>query len=205
MSARPPWDDEAKDKARQKWQCLSTETVFENPWLRLEASQCIAPTGHECHYGVVRFKNLAVGVVPLFDDGTVALVGQSRFALSAYSWEIPEGGVPFSEDPLEGAKRELREETGFVARHWQEILQLDLSNSVTDEAAICYLAWGLEAHEAKPDETESFEYVRIPFKDLLEAVIKGQVRDALTVASSLRLYHMLRSGTLDAALARVLD
>ncbi|ESQ76599.1 NUDIX hydrolase [Asticcacaulis sp. AC402] len=197
----PPWDDEAAAAKRANWKSLRHQVVFENPWLRIESHDVIAPTGRECHYGLVRFANRAVGVLPLFDDGTVALVGQARFALGTFSWEMPEGGVPAGEDTLDGAKRELREETGYTADHWQEILRFDMSNSVTDEVAVLYLATGLKPGETEPDETENLVAARVPFSQLLKAVIMGQVRDGLTVASVLRVHHMAVSGELPAHLA----
>ena len=192
----PPWDSEDKLATRPKWQKVKMETVFQNPWITIESHDVIAPTGRPAHYGLVRFNNRAVGVLPLYDDGTVPLVGQARFAIGSYSWEMPEGGVPFGEDPLDGARRELREETGLIAENWQEILQFDMSNSVTDEVAVCYLATGLSEAETEPDDTEAFAYARVPFRDLLEAVKNQQVRDALTVVSVLRVYHMAMTGEL---------
>lgn len=192
----PPWDTPEKAAARTPWQTLRHHTAFENPWLRIESHDAVAPTGRPAHYGLVHFHNRAIGVLPLHDDGTVSLVGQHRFPHGRYSWEIPEGGSPHAEDPLDGAKRELREETGLVASDWREILQLDLSNSVTDEACTLYLAMGLSQRDAEPDDTEVFEYARVPFSHLLKAVIMGQVRDSLTVASVLRLHHMCATGEL---------
>ena len=196
-NALPPWDDADKAAARKTWTRVGQDVVvFENPWIRIETCDVLAPTGHPAKYGVVRFANKAVGVLPLYDDGTVSLVGQSRFALGTFSWEMPEGGVPFGEDSLTGAKRELREETGMEAANWQEILQFDMSNSVTDEVAIIYLATSLTQGERAPDETEVFDYARVPFKDVLAAVTKGQIRDGLTVAAVLRVYHMAMTGEL---------
>ncbi|MGA9657593.1 MAG: NUDIX hydrolase [Asticcacaulis sp.] len=162
----------------------------------MECHDAIAPTGTPANYGVVRFHNRAVGILPLFDDASVLLVGQSRFAVNSFSWEMPEGGVPFDEDPLAGAKRELREEAGLVASNWQDVLHMDMSNSVTDEVAICYLATGLSETEVEPDDTEVFEYARVPFKDVLEAIKNHQIRDSLTVVTVLRVYHMAVTGDL---------
>ena len=193
----PPWDDAERAAKRKVWTRTGDDVVvFENPWIRIETSEVLAPTGHPAKYGVVRFANKAVGVLPLFDDGTVSLVGQARFALGTFSWEMPEGGVPYGEDSLDGAKRELREETGLEAARWQDILQFDMSNSVTDEVAVIYLATGLSEGEGAPDETEAFDYARVPFMDVLNAVTKGQIRDGLTVAAVLRVYHMAMTGEL---------
>lgn len=196
----PPWDSTASAATRAGWQTVTRDAVFQNPWIRVESCDVIAPTGHPAHYGLVRFANRAIAVFPLHDDGTVPLVGQMRYALDAYSWEIPEGGAPHDEAPIDGAKRELLEETGLVANEFYQILEMDLSNSVTDEHATCFLATGLTQGAASPDDTERFEYARVPFSQLLEAVIKGQVRDALTVACTLRVYHMAVKGELAAHL-----
>ncbi|ESQ79836.1 NUDIX hydrolase [Asticcacaulis sp. YBE204] len=200
----PPWDSAERDAKRPRWRADDIRVDHDSPWMRLEVSPAIAPTGRRTEYGVVRFGNRAVGVLPLHDDGTVTLVGQMRFAFDAWSWEMPEGGVPFNEHMPDGARRELREETGLIAANLREILQMDMSNSITDEVAVCYLATGLTATETEPDDTENLEIARVPFKDVLEAVIKGQIRDALTVATVLRVYHMAVTGALPEALARLI-
>jgi len=192
----PPWDTPDAAAKRRGWTTLTLDVPFETPWLRVERSDVVAPTGNPAKYGVVRFKNRAIAVFALHDDGTVPLVGQMRYPLGRYSWEIPEGGAPLNEDPADGARRELREETGLVAAELRQILTFDISNSVTDEVAVCFLATGLSEAEVEPDETESFEYARVPFSHLLKAVINGQVRDGLTVASVLRVHHMAVTGEL---------
>jgi len=197
MTDLPPWDSEDKARSRTPWTRRGADqVVFRNPWITVETCEVTAPTGHPATYGVVRMANLAIGVLPLFDDGTVAMVGQARFALANYSWEMPEGGAPMDEDPLDGARRELREETGLVAARYEEVLRMELSNSVTDERAICYLATGLTPGETEPDPTEAIEHARVPFREVLAAIEKGQVRDALTVATVLRVYHMAVEGRL---------
>jgi 8-oxo-dGTP pyrophosphatase MutT (NUDIX family) len=186
------------------WTRLSERTVFENPWLRLTEHEAVAPTGRPAQYGLVGMKNLALAILPLHDDGTVILVGQHRFAFADYSWEIPEGGGPLDVDPLESAKRELAEETGLQAAEWRQVLRLQLSNSITDERAVGYVALGLseatEAHHA--DDTEALTMVRVPFREALDAALAGHLQDVLTVAMLLRAYHMAREGALPGALAR---
>ncbi|MFT3998184.1 MAG: NUDIX hydrolase [Asticcacaulis sp.] len=200
----PPWDTEDRNAVRPRWQPRNVRVVHDSPWIALELSEPIAPTGNEARYGLIRFKNRAVGVLPLHDDGSVTMVGQMRYAFDAYSWEMPEGGVPFDEDMSDGARRELREEVGLEAAELVEVLQMDLSNSVCDEVAVCYLATGLSAAQTDWDDTESLETARIPFKDVLEAVIKGQIRDSLTVATVLRVYHMAVTGALPARLSALI-
>jgi 8-oxo-dGTP pyrophosphatase MutT (NUDIX family) len=185
------------------WQPGVARLAFESAWIRVTDQEAVAPTGRPARYGLVHFKNLAVAVLPIHDDGTVTLVGQHRFPHADYSWEIPEGGAPLDEDPLEGAKRELAEETGLVAADWREVLRTQLSNSVTDERMIGYLALGLtEAGEAyDADETEAIALVRAPFREVLDAAMAGHMPDMLTVAMLLRGYHMAREGALPGALA----
>ena len=202
MSQKPGW----LRPHGQPWKPGGERLVYENAWIRVSHHEPTAPTGRPAQYGLVSFKNLAIAVLPLHDDGTVTLVGQNRFPFADYSWELPEGGSPHGEDPLDGAKRELAEETGLMAREWRKVLQLQLSNSVTDERAIGYLALGLSegdgGHEA--DETEAIALARVPFREALDAALAGHMEDALTVAMLLRAYHMAREGALPDALTRVM-
>jgi 8-oxo-dGTP pyrophosphatase MutT (NUDIX family) len=188
------------------WKRGPERVVYDNPWIKVTEHAATAPTGRPAIYGVVSFKNLAIAVLPIHDDGTVILVGQNRFALLDYSWEVPEGGSPVGEDPLEGARRELAEETGLVAASWREVLRAQLSNSVTDERAIGYLAMGLSdggpGHHQ--DDTEDLAIVRVPFREALDAALAGHMEDVLTVAMLLRAYHMAREGALPGALSRAM-
>lgn len=189
------------------WTPGEERTVFESAWIRVTEQTAVAPTGRPSPYGLVRFKNLAVAVLPLHDDGTVTLVGQHRFPFMAYSWEVPEGGAPLGEDPLDGAKRELAEETGLVAAEWREILNTQLSNSVTNERMVGYLATGLSPAAVNPhsaDETEAITLVRAPFREALAAAVAGHLPDMLTVAMLLRGHHMAVEGSLPGALSRAM-
>jgi 8-oxo-dGTP pyrophosphatase MutT (NUDIX family) len=188
------------------WGRGAVREVYDNPWIRVTHHEATAPTGRPAQYGVVSFKNLAIAVLPLHDDGTVTIVGQNRFALADYSWEIPEGGSPLHQDPLDGARRELAEETGLAARDWRKVLQVQLSNSVTDERAVGYIALGLYPSEEAwaPDESEDLQLARVPFRELLDAALAGHIADVLTVAMLLRAYHMAREGLLPDALARAM-
>jgi len=188
------------------WKPGTERVAFESAWITVTDQQATAPTGRLAQYGMVRFKNLAVAVLPIHEDGTVTLVGQHRFPLGDYSWELPEGGAPLDEDPLDGAKRELAEETGLAAAEWREVLRTQLSNSVTDERMVGYLALGLsEAQTAhRADDTEAIALVRAPFREALDAALAGYLPDMLTVAMLLRGYHMAREGSLPGALARAM-
>jgi 8-oxo-dGTP pyrophosphatase MutT (NUDIX family) len=202
MPERPEWLVEHGPR----WRRGPARPVYDNPWIRVTEYDAIAPTGRSALYGVVGFKNLAIAILPLHDDGAVTLVGQHRFPAADYSWELPEGGGALDADPLEGAKRELREETGLEARDWREVMRLQLSNSVTDERAVGYLATGLSPTKRPytTDDTELLGLARVPFREALEAALAGDLQDALTVAMLLRGYHMAREGALPRALARAM-
>jgi 8-oxo-dGTP pyrophosphatase MutT (NUDIX family) len=202
MSQKPAW----MRPHGLPWKRGRERTVYENPWIRVSHHEATAPTGRPAQYGLVSFKNLAIAVLPLHEDGTVTVVGQNRFALADYSWELPEGGSPLAEDPLDGAKRELAEETGLAAADWRKVLQVQLSNSVTDERAVGYLALGLSRSDGAHahDDSEDIQLARVPFGELLQAALAGHIEDVLTVAMLLRAYHMAREGQLPDALARVM-
>ena len=188
------------------WRVRSTTPIHDNPWFAVEDHEAIAPTGVEARYYMLRYKNWAVGVVPLHADGTITLVGQWRFPAGAYSWELPEGGQPRAEAPLEGGRRELREEAGLEARDWRLILKMQLSNASSDELAWLYLATGLSEAPVEPDPTEALVIARVPFRQALAAVLAGEIQDSLTVAALLRVHHMAVTGELgDKLAAAVLD
>lgn len=184
------------------WRSEGDETLFESPWMRLSRHRAIAPTGMAADYVLMRPKNVATGVLPIHDDGTVVLVGQQRFAFANYSWEMPEGGAPLDEDPFDGVRRELAEEAGLEAAHWAPALSVELSNSITTEYAVTWVAWGLTPVPVAPDPTEIIAVARVPFGDLMTEIGRGTVRDALTVATAYRAYHMAMNGELPEALAR---
>jgi 8-oxo-dGTP pyrophosphatase MutT (NUDIX family) len=202
MSDKPAW----LKPHGTPWRRLSERVVFETPWMTVTEHDAVAPTGKPAYYGCVHMKNLALAVLPIFEDGTIVMVGQHRFVLGDYSWEIPEGGGPLDVDPLESAKRELSEETGLQAAEWREVVRAQLSNSITDERMVGYLAFGLspaeDGHEA--DHTEELAIERVPFKEALDACVAGHLQDVLTVAMLLRAYHMAREGSLPDALARAM-
>ncbi len=186
------------------WTADAGRVVYDNPWLSVTEYAATAPTGRPAVYGMVGFKNRAIAVLPLHRDATVTLVGQNRFPFRDYSWEIPEGGAPLGEDPLDGAKRELAEETGLTAGDWRLALTLQLSNSVTDELAYGFVALDLKAGAAEPDETEDLAIVRVPFAEALDLAVGGQIQDSLTVAMLLRAHHMACSGELPRDLSRLM-
>lgn len=173
------------------WKVLNTEIKYENAWISVEHIDVINPSGNQGIYGKVHFKNLAVGVIPLDENNNTWIVGQYRFPLDIYSWEIPEGGAPFEEDALSCAKRELKEETGLVAEEWKEILTLHTSNSVSDEKAVIYLARHLSLGQSQPEETEDLQIRKIPFEELFQITMNGEITDAMSVAAILKLHHLI--------------
>ena len=169
------------------WQITSQKEIYDNPWINLTEYQVINPSGNPGIYGKIHFKNIAIGILPLDDEMNTYLVGQYRFALRQYSWEMPEGGGPLGIDPIESAKRELLEETGLKAENWSELVRIHLSNSVSDELSIIYLARGLAQFEAEPEDTEQLIVKKLPFETVYQMVCDGEITDSMTVAAVLRL------------------
>ena len=172
------------------WKTKSTNVVYENPWIKISHEEVITPKGTHGIYGVVHFKNTAIGVVPIDDEGNTWLVKQSRYALNQYTWEIPEGGCPQGEEPINAAKRELEEEVGLQARHWEQLMTMHLSNSVTDEFCVVFVARNLFAGTQQLESTEDIEYKKLPLVDAIEMVKSGEITDGISVAALLRLALM---------------
>lgn len=147
----------------------------------------INPGGGRNRYGHVHFKNRAVAIVPLDEEGNTWLVGQDRYTLGQWSWELPMGGAPLDEDPLDAAKRELREETGLTAGKWSELMRLHTSNSITDEAAVVFVARDLTAGEPEFEETEDLEIRQLPLAEAIAMARRGEITDAISVAALLQL------------------
>ncbi len=173
------------------WKITSEKEIYDNPWINLTEYQVISPSGNPGIYGKVHYKNIAIGVLPLDDELNIYLVGQFRFPLGQYSWEMPEGGGILDIDPLDSAKRELLEETGLKAQNWTEIQRLHLSNSVSDELSIIYLARDLQQFEAEPEDTEQLIVHKLPFEEVYRMVCSGEITDAMTVAAVLKVQLLI--------------
>lgn len=176
-------DEGARDEpvANGPWVRRSRTVAYENPWIVVWHDEVTRPDGSPGIYGVVHFRNAASGVVVLDDSDRVLLVGQHRYTLDTYSWEIPEGGVPDGESPLDGARRELREETGVEAADWAQLGSYALSNSITDERGLLWLATGLSRGPAAPDPTEDLNVRWVPFHDALAMTLDGRITDAVSI------------------------
>jgi 8-oxo-dGTP pyrophosphatase MutT (NUDIX family) len=181
---------------KSPWKILGEKKVYDNNWINVTEFDVINPSGGKGIYGKVHFKNLAVGAIVLDEKMNTYLVGQYRFPLNQYSWEIPEGGGDLS-DPLISAQRELIEETGLVATKWHKILDMHLSNSVTDEYAVIYLATGLQQKKSNPDETEKLAVKKMPFEEVYEMLQRGLITDSMSVAAIQKVKLMLLEGSLE--------
>jgi 8-oxo-dGTP pyrophosphatase MutT (NUDIX family) len=178
------------------WTIIHEREVYDNKWIEVTEFDVLNPSGGKGIYGKVHFKNNAIGIIPLDEELNTYLVGQYRFTLSQYSWEIPEGGGPLGIDLLESAKRELKEETGLIAEEWTKLLDLHLSNSVSDEYGCIFMARRLKQEEAMPEETEPLAIIKVPFSDAYDMVEKGIITDSIAVAAILKVKILILEGKL---------
>lgn len=192
--------------ASRKWRIKSARTVYNNRWIMVREYQTLAPTGADAQYGMVHLHNHALGVLPIDENGQTILIGQERFCFGRYSWELPEGGGPVDLDPLEGAQRELSEEAGLRAQHWLPLLEdVHFSNSVTDERAFAFIAWGLaEDATFQKDSSEELSVRRVPFAEALRMGVSGEITDAFSLVMLLKADHLLRTGALPQELAQLM-
>ncbi len=181
---------------KNPWQTHSIQEVYDNPWITVSHREVTAPTGKDGIYGMVHFKNTAVGVVPIDSEGNTWLVGQHRYTINAYTWEIPEGGSASGENTLTTAKRELKEETGISASSWTQLFEMHTSNSVTDEYAIGYVAQGLSFGSAEPDDTEILQLKKMPLSDAVDMAMQGLITDSLAMVSLLKVQLLIDRGDL---------
>lgn len=173
------------------WKTLKKTTIYDNPWISLEQHDVLNPADKPGIYGKVHFKNRALAIIPIDKNGNTWLIGQYRYPLDIYSWEIPMGGGLIEIDYLESAKRELKEETGLMAEKWTQIMKIHTSNSVTDEEGYIYLAEDLTQGETEFEETEILQVKKLPFNEALEMVMAGEITDSLSVAGILKAARIL--------------
>lgn len=185
MTKLPP------DLEKNPWKTHASTMVYESPWISVTMHNVTNPGGLPGTYSVVHFKNLAIGIIVLDAENNTWLVGQYRYPIDQYSWEIPEGGGKFGVDPLDSAKRELLEETGITAKKWTKIQEMHLSNSASDEFCILYLAQDISIGEAEPEPDEELQLVKIPFEEVYQLVLDGKITDSLTVTAVLKVKLLL--------------
>ena len=179
------------DETHNPWQTLSTEVKYHNPWISVREDQVLNPGGGQGIYGVVSMKNKALGIVPVDAEGNTWLVGQYRYPLNEYSWEIPMGGGLIGHDILVSAQRELKEETGLTAARWTRIARLHTSNSVTDEEGFVYLAEDLTQGDLEPEETEDLRLWKLPLAEAVRLVMADRITDGISVAGLLKAEKVL--------------
>lgn len=173
------------------WRRLDSATIYDNPWIRITHENVITPAGTKGIYGVVHFKTRAIGVIPIDEEGYTWLVRQFRYTLNTELWEIPMGGGKLDDDPLHAAQRELLEETGMSASHWQEIMRLYISKSVTDEEGVVYVAKGLSMGAQQLEHTEAdLEMLRLPLAEAIQWVMDGKITDVISCAALLKVHAM---------------
>jgi len=170
---------------KSKWKIHKSDIVYDNPWIQVAHDEVTTPSGTPGIYGRVLFKNKAIGIIPIDHEGNTWLVGQYRYPLKEYSWEIPMGGGPHDTDPLYSAKKELKEETGIEAKTWTKLMKIHTSNSVTDEEGFIFLAQELSFGETAFDETEDLVIKKIPFKKAYEMVLENKITDAISISGIL--------------------
>ncbi len=179
---------------KNPWQITGKQEIYDNPWIKVTEFKVLNAAGNKGIYGKIHFKHLAIGIIPLDENYNTWLVGQYRFPLNVYSWEIPEGGGKLDIEPVESAKRELLEETGLTANRWTEILTMHLSNSVSDEKGIIFIAQDVSEGQAQPDEDEVLQIKKLPFEQVFDMVMNNEITDSLAVAGILKTKILIDQG-----------
>ncbi|MFN8285848.1 MAG: NUDIX hydrolase [Chitinophagales bacterium] len=183
-----------KNAAKNPWTKLASKLIYENKWIRIIEDKVLNPAGKDGIYGVVHFNIIAVAIIPLDENNNTWIVGQYRYPLDSYEWEVPEGGCPEDTLPLDTAHRELKEEVGLKAESMTPVLEMQLSNSTTDEVSVTYVARGLSYIGEEPEEDEQITIKKLPFEDVYQMVMRGEIRDGLSVASILKVKLLLDQG-----------
>jgi len=173
------------------WKTISKKVVYDNNWIKVTHRDVINPSGNPGIYGVVEFKNLAIGIVPIDEDGNTWLVRQFRYTLDQYTWEIPEGGCPKDQTPLEAAQRELQEETGLTAKKWTKIGEFHTSNSVTDEYGEIFIAQDLTIGEQDLEDCEDIIVKKLPLKEAHQMVLDGEITDSVSMIGLMKAFLLV--------------
>ena len=165
------------------------KVLYDSPWIRLREDRVEHRRGGRVDYAICGFLRTACGVLALDAEDRVVLVGQWRYPLEAYSWELPEGGGEPHETPFGTIQRELQEEAGLCARTWEPLAFFHTSNSSTDEETFLFLAQDLYPAEGgdAPEDTEELACRREPYDECLQRVLSGEITDSLTVVAILAL------------------
>lgn len=181
-----------KNLTENPWTTKSSEVVYESAWIKVHKNNVLNPAGKDALYSYVEFKNLAIGIIPLDENNNTWLVGQYRYPTNSYSWEIIEGGGNPLQEPVESAKRELKEEAGIIAKDYKELMRLHLSNSATDELAIVFIARDLNFTEAEPEESEVLQLKKVHISEAYQMCLSGEIMDAISVAAIYRVMLELK-------------
>jgi ADP-ribose pyrophosphatase len=169
---------------KMPWKRLSTREIYQNAWLALREDLVELPNGKTTVYGVVTCHE-CVGVLPFLDQETVLLVRQYRYVAQRVTWEMPTGGVHHAESLEEAAQRELAEEIGYQAGRLTPVCTFHTSKSVIDETAHLFVGEKMVKVTVPPDETEFIEVHPLPFADVLQMVLSGEIVDAMTIIAVL--------------------
>ncbi len=184
------------DETKNPWKTLKSKVKYDNPWIKVIENKTINADGGDGIYGVVHYKNIAIGIIPLDEEYNTWLVGQYRYPLNNYSWEICEGGGLHQDDVIDSAKRELKEELGIEATEWTKLLDMHLSNSVSDEAGIIFIAKNLKYSTPEPEEGEVLQIKKLPLIEVYNMVMNGEITDSLSVAGILKAKILIDKGEL---------
>jgi ADP-ribose diphosphatase len=170
--------------SRTPWRTTSTRPVYENHWISLREDTVELPDGRTTIYGVVDCGE-CVGVLPFLDPDTILLVGQYRYVAGDFFWEMPTGGQDGGETLIQAAQRELAEEAGYEAGRLTKLCDFQTSKSILYEIAHLYVAEDLRPVSRPSDHTEFIERRAFPFTEVLAMVVRGEIKDAMTIIAVL--------------------
>lgn len=186
------------------WKVLKEETGYDCRYFSVRHDQVTLADGEPRSYHSVRMKYYGVCIVPVDHEGSVTLIGQYRYVLERFSWEIPGGGARVGDDPLDVARAELKEETGCTAEHWLKIVEGAVSPGISTEAVPAFVAWGLDCGAPRPDETELLSRRRVPFTDAVGMALSGEISNLPGIAALLGIEVRRRRGDLPESLLALL-